>query len=119
METEYTPKTDDELRRIALDYCDGKLFTDQQVPEGEDIFTPWPLLRLMTPEQLRSIADARKPYGGIGLIYSELKDAGPIAVNGLPSFFSFTIISQDEREKLVDYTNSELKRRAAFLHEKN
>ena len=39
----------------------------------------------------------------IGLIYEYLSEAGPMSVNGKPTFFSLKYLNKEDTEKMIDY----------------
>lgn len=41
----------------------------------------------------------------IGLVYEYLSEAGPISVNGKPTFFSLRLLNKVDTEKMFDYYN--------------
>ena len=96
----YVPKTDKELKQLALDIHTGQVFTDRAVPKHDvhlirNIFMPLAFLDKSQVEHLQAI--------GVNLIYEYLDKAGPRSVNGYPSFFSFQILDSTDFEKLVTH----------------
>ena len=80
--------TDDELKVLAQDIYKGNVFITNN-PEYIDSFMPI-MLSTTLPED-------------IGSIYEYLSEAGPLAVNGRPIFFSCHILTVAETKKVVKY----------------
>lgn len=98
---ERTPKTNAELKQLAMGMLTGAVFSDWMIPEEEyegiirSIFMPF---ALMTREQAEEFAK-HKPH----MLYEEIRNAGPRAVNGYPCFFSVNFLTEPECEKLREY----------------
>ncbi len=92
-------KTPDELKQIAVDLFHGKLFTDRHIPKNEPngmlmVFMP---LGLMEPKDLKKLQDDPP-----GMIFEYINKAGPRSINGLPGFFSFQMLSQDDTKTVLE-----------------
>lgn len=86
---------DDKLRKLAVDFSEGKIFTDRHVKNTNDISG------VFMPIALGAFADCDKEYlEDIGLIYEELGKAGPLAVNGMPTFFSCRLLGKEQTNQL-------------------
>lgn len=95
---EHTEKTDDELRSIAADIYEGKIFTDRHCRSESDIrmtFMPLVLggLKDRTEEELKDI----------GIVYEYMSAAGPMAHNGMPIFFSCRFLNVSEMKRMEAY----------------
>ena len=94
-------KTDEELKIIARDIHYGKIFTlwhireEQLNPMLGSIFLPI-ALGLFSNKSKEEIND-------VGLVYEYLSEAGPICVDGYPSFFSVRLLTIAETEKVKEY----------------
>jgi hypothetical protein len=106
-------KTDDELKQIAIDILEGRIFTDQMVRELDkngpiigSIFMPllWGALKDTPEEELKDIA----------IIYEYLDKAAPRSVNGYPTFFSFCIMGRDDFEVMYEFGKAYKKMRTDF-----
>lgn len=91
-------KTDDELKALAMDIVDGKVFTDQMLTSGVDIpmvFMPIILggLKELTEEEKKDVA----------MIYEYLDKAGPRSINGNPCFFSLRILFREDFEVMYKF----------------
>lgn len=78
-------RSDEELKQLAVDIVDGKVWTDRH---GADSFL---------------IAKLAGLPAGTWMIYEYLTQAGPLAVNGCPTFLSCRIVWKEESEKLIKY----------------
>ena len=102
-------KTDADLRQLALDLVDGRVFTDRQAErELSMVFMPLALGALVewTKEEIMEI----------GLIYEYLSEAGPRSVNGLPNFFSMKMVNRHDLEPLQKYVNELVDSRKKFMN---
>ena len=91
-------RTDEELKQIAVDIYEGKIFTDRSVKDGNDIGM------VFLPIALGAFAEASKEeLEDIKLIYEYLDKAGPTSVNGLPVFFSCQVLRTDDFKKMSEY----------------
>ena len=94
-------KTDEELKSIAKDLYQEKIFCDRFLHDPKTelsmVFMAIALLDKQTAEELMS----KKP----AFIYEYYSKAGPMSVNGYPTFFSFKFLIQEEYEKMIKYFN--------------
>ena len=95
---EYTPKTDPELRQLALDMLSGTVFSTDHLRKDEDAGMPFMPLALMTSEQLCELKDL-----GVTLIYERHERSLPRSINGLPVFKSFQVLNKADHEKVRRY----------------
>jgi hypothetical protein len=105
-----TVKSDDELKKIATDLYDGKIFCDRNVKNQHDIgmvFMPLMLgaFSKNTPKQLEEI----------GMIYEYLDQQGPRSFNGLPMFMSLRVLSMIETVKMFEFYEQYKKLKEEFL----
>jgi hypothetical protein len=89
------PRTDDELKQIALDLHQGRIFTDRHCPDPETFRMVFMLFVFMTEEHLDQLK-ADPP----GLIFEYLDQAGPRSVNGMPSFFSCQMLNKADTDRV-------------------
>lgn len=72
------PKTDSDLKKIAVDLYEGKIFTDRHIQGSEIqmVFMPIALgaFQNVSEEELKDL----------GLIYEYLDQAGPRSINNMP-----------------------------------
>lgn len=108
--------TDAEIKQLAMDYADGKVFFDRNIQRGESenimgmIFMP--LMMLNDDQRAAMIADP--PYA----IYEYYSAAGPRSINGYPIFMSFRQIKKPDWDKFVVYLKEYEDMRAAFAAKK-
>lgn len=96
----HKPMTDQEIRQFAEDMYKGLIFTDRHVRIPDDIprvFMPLLLLGEELAEELR-----KNPPG---MIYEYMDKAGPKAIDGMPMFLSFKIVSIDDAKKVFEHYN--------------
>ena len=96
------PRTDLELRQLAMDYLAGAIFTDHHVPEEElaqelpGIFLP--LALAMDPEFLATMVE-----GDFCMVFEYMNKAGDRTINGYPQFLSCQFLPREEYRKFLNY----------------
>lgn len=98
MEGEDVVRTDEELKQIAKDIHMGKIFTDRQCPSPEMISSVFMVLAFMEKEHLKKMIDDK-----VEMFFEYMDQAGTMAVNGMPTFFSCQTAIHDEVEKIWAY----------------
>ena len=99
-ETPYL-RTDEELRKMALDYINGKVFTSFDIRPGEresittSVFLP---LVFMSEDDRQSMIEEK-----IVMFYEYFNKAGGRSVNGYPTFFSCHIMNEEDQKKWAEY----------------
>ena len=101
----YEPKTDEEIKELAVGLMGGAVYTDFHVFEaGGDLALTYMPLAFMLDEDRRALVKFLMPDGEqtekIGMVYEWMDKAGPRYVNGQPMFFSLQILSPEDRERL-------------------
>lgn len=104
-------RSDDELKQLAMDIADGKVFTSSHVPDHDQrlipsIFMP---LMFMGPEKAKEMGD-------VTLIYEYFDKAGPRSINGYPMFFSMTALKREEHDRLVPFYQAYMKLKEEFAN---
>jgi hypothetical protein len=93
------------LNELALDVCEGRVFTDQDLPEGEALIRKTVFLPLLTltPEQ---VAEIEAPE--VGMIYEYMKERGLAEVKGFPQFFTMKVLTKEDadivKRKIFEFT---------------
>lgn len=105
------PKTDIELKQLAIDIYDQKVFTSNHIGKHEAnmismVFMPLALGAGFSKEEI----DA----GKVGMLYEYYDKAAPKGINGLPIFYSFHYISVEEMYKVNIYYNQYKKLKETF-----
>ena len=106
-------RDDKELKKIAMDLADGKIFTDRHFSQREAetlaqmVFMP---LALMDEQQV-PLFMAEQPH----LIYEYYDKAGPRAINGYPMFFSMQWLRKDESIIMFEYYDKLLEMKKEFM----
>ncbi len=71
---DFAPHTDQELKELAIDIFEGKVFTDRHIPEEEERG----LLMVFMPLALGAGKDwTEDDYKSIGMFYEYMDQAGP------------------------------------------
>lgn len=88
-------RTEAELKQIAIDLFDGKIFCDQHIPPDSSLHT---MPMVFMPIILGALDQYTGDRKEIGMIFEYLDKAGPRSINGYPNFFSMQILTQAEWE---------------------
>lgn len=95
-------RTEKELRQLALDILEDKVFLDRMCHRPEtDIPLVFMPLGLMDGDEMDKFR-AHDP----ALIYEYLEKAGPRSINGMPIFFSFQYLDKTELDQLIPIIKS-------------
>ena len=92
----YKPMTDQEVKLLADDMYKGLVFTNRHIQAKEDIQRVFMPLVLMGKELSDGLQE-NPP----GMIYEYMDKAGPMAINGMPTFASFKMISMDDMKRVI------------------
>jgi hypothetical protein len=94
----HEPMTNDEIKKLAEDMYKGLIFTDRNIETKEDLPMVFLPLTLMGKELIDELRENNP-----GMIYEYLNMAGPMAVNGMPIFTSFKIVSIEDTKKVFEH----------------
>ena len=91
----YQARPDAELKKIAADIYNGKIFTDRFVNSPSDTLMIFmPLLFLQ--------GDAHKDFfDDLGMIFEYYSEAGPRGINGYPIFMSARKLSKSDSDRMI------------------
>lgn len=84
-------------KQLALDIFKGKVFTDRHITGDNDLATVFMVLVFMDKEAMDKMTTELGPNG---TIYEYLDKAGPMAVNGLPCFFSLRMLNTEQSNRV-------------------
>lgn len=90
-------RTDAELNQIARDLHARLIFSSQHVASADmipQVFLAW---SLMESADRRKLVDE-----GAAVLFEYLRKAGPLSVNGMPTFLSFEWVTADDWNKVVE-----------------
>lgn len=92
------PKTDDEIKQMALDLRAGRIFTDRDLPKEDAhlLTSVFIILGLLDNEAIAEIKN-NPP----AMIYEYMSEAGPRSVNGYPMFMSMKMLSKEDMPRLI------------------
>jgi hypothetical protein len=91
-------RSDEELKKLALDYYKGLIFTDRQCRTAEDVQSAFMVFALMNEKQIKAL-QKRNPK----LIFEYYHKGTTWSVNGYPTFFSFSYLNEEEFKKFTDF----------------
>jgi hypothetical protein len=99
-----------ELKQLALDVVEGRVFGTWNMKSCEHdlplVFMPLALMTEPLPEDTAHI-------------YEHLDKAGPMSVNGMPTFVSCRILLKEDSDKLMPMVRELIKQRKEFLGEED
>ena len=107
----YKPRTDQEIRELAMDVCDGRVFGSWQVDNPDlirSIFMPLIFLDAISAKDMKA--------SGVVHLYEEVSKAGPRAINGYPIFMSMKTLNQSDVDRLRAEIDAVVKMRNAYLN---
>lgn len=100
-----------EIKQIAMDMAEGKVFTSNHIPEDQIDMLPKIFMVIalggIHPEHTKNL----------GMIYEYISEAAPMAINGFPSFFSHKMLNRSDTTKLWELYNKYVKMKSEFIGE--
>ena len=107
-------KTDEELRALARDRVEGRIFTDRDCPP-ELLASCFMVAALGgLTEIVRFTKEHPNSPERLGLVYEYLTEAGERGVNGYPMFMSIQVLNAADREKIAGYIDEYLALQRTF-----
>jgi hypothetical protein len=99
---DYTPKTDEEVKQLALDIYKNKIFIATMIkPNQLREMIPMVFMPLMFMET--KVFNELKDMGAIPYEYYD--EAMPRSINGFPCFMSMNILSGDDYHRVLAKLN--------------
>jgi len=95
--TPYEPRSDDEIKQLAVDLHAGKIFTSNHCQRSEDVRLVFMTTVFMSAEHWQFYED-----NNITVLYEYMDKAGPRAINGMPNFFSHNVLSADDWARVIE-----------------
>jgi hypothetical protein len=102
-------KTDEELKILAIDLADEKIFTNQHLDSASEVGKYFTTLHFISEKELLKIAEEQP-----GLIYEYKSNAISFDSDGDPVFKEFKILSKEETIKVFDYYDQYKKEKFQF-----
>lgn len=103
MNNPFKRKADPELKEIARDLIEGRIFSDRHCKSPEEVGRSFPVLMLMDSEQVDSLQEKiGKGDGPQGMVYEYVKNASPMGINGMPIFFSCKTLDPEQTKIIFD-----------------
>ena len=103
-----------ELRQLAVDIADGKIFGTWDVKNEDMIPSVFMIIPFLKKEQLEELQKKE-----VVQFYEYISKAGPMAVNGMPTFFSANHINKDDWKKLVPLMKEFQAKKEQFMEASN
>jgi len=95
----YYPKKESELKIIAQDLADGKIFCDRHLNDDIQLI---PSVFMILALGGQNWADWML-HAKINFVYEYLDKAGPSFINGYPTFFSCGMLSENDTKKMLKF----------------
>lgn len=98
-ERKYNPKTDEEIKNLALDFCNGRIFTSLQIHPNEQkrmLSSVFMVLAFMKKEQIEEMQRQK-----IQMVYADMSEAMKMSVNGYPIFFSCAMLNDVDTKRFI------------------
>ena len=108
-------KTDEELKRIAVDLYDGKIFSDRHFRSLEETHS---LISLVFLPLVFGALKSKEQFADLGLVYEYFDKAGPRAMNGYPMFTSCCFLDKVETKKMFGFFEEYKKLKEGFMGKK-
>lgn len=104
-------KTDTELKQLAADIYDNKVFTDRHIRGGGN-----DLQMIFLPIALGAFSDMKKKEREkVSLIYEYISKAGPRSINGYPIFMSVNYLTKEEHNRMNTFYEAYKQIKDSFL----
>jgi hypothetical protein len=87
----------DELKQLAVDFKEGRVFSDRHVTNPQDISMVFLVLLFMDKEDIDQLKQ-----DNLGMIFEYISKAGPRAVNGMPMFTSARYLNRSDTKLLFE-----------------
>ena len=81
-----------EILKVAFDTLNDKVFFSSELPENGNLLFQVFMPLLFLDKKLSEQLDAREP----AVFYEYLSEAGPVSINGYPTFFSLRMFNDEE-----------------------
>lgn len=91
-------KTDEELKKLALDLWRGDIYSDRHLADPQELPMVFMPLAMMDKEQIGELQKLKPMF-----IYEYMSEAGPRSINGRPRFFSFQHLNKEENDIMMDH----------------
>jgi hypothetical protein len=104
-------KTDSELKQIASDMYEGKIFSSLNL--GDKLEEALPIVFM--PMMFGALSERTKERADVGLIYEYISEAAPRSINGFPVFFSLKILNDEDTRKVFVYYEEYKKLKEDFI----
>jgi hypothetical protein len=107
-------KTREELKQLAQDIIDNKVFCDAHIPLEDAGLLP----NIFIPIALGGLSKlSEEEKSNLGMFFEYYDEGGPSAINGFPMFFSMQILSKEEAKPVKEIVSKYLSKREELLEE--
>ena len=107
--------TDEALKDFVIRFCNGSIFTSLDIEARGYIKDPRMVSMVFMPLAFGGLKDLPKDeLNKIGLIWEDMSQAGPRAINGMPIFMSCGLMHIEDWERARKAIKTEMERREAI-----
>jgi hypothetical protein len=104
--------SEEDMLRFVLDWCDGRIFSDQHVQQRAPHRWEETMALVFMPLAFGASANwTVEACSQLGIIYEYTDKALPRAINGMPCFLSMHVMHREDWMKCADAIERERKRR--------
>ena len=103
-------RTEQELKQLAIDIIEGKVFGTWNLKHPEDVGSIFMGMIFLDSEQKKKLVS-----DNIVHFYEYLDKAGPLSVNGMPTFFNMHLLAEEEVDILQSLIEQFRKQKEVFL----
>ena len=103
-------RTEHELKQLAVDIVEGKVFGTWNLNNPDMVGSVFMGMNFMTQKQADDLQAKEVAH-----FYEYLDKAGPMSVNGMPTFFSMNYLNKQEAGKLQTLIEDLKRQKAEFL----
>ena len=104
--------TEAELKQIAVDLYDGKIFSDRHFSGPEETKN---LISVVFMPLGMGVFKTKKQVANLGMVYEYLDKAGPRAINGFPMFISCRFLNKADAKKMFGFFEEYKKLKNSFM----
>jgi len=98
------------LKKLAVDIVDGKVFGSWEIKNADLVGAIFIPLMFMKEEQ-------KEEHKDVVHYYEYIDKAGPMAVNGMPMFYSMRGITKEELDIIIPLVEEYQKKKKEFIND--
>jgi hypothetical protein len=91
------PMTDAQIKDVAMGMFKCQIFTSDMVDNPKDIGLVFMVMTLADADYVKFLKD-----NDVTLFYEHYHAAGPMCINGMPTFFSCSVATRADHKRILD-----------------